>query len=265
MSLHYGEYGDPKGDLIMFLHGGGVSGWMWDKQVQYFTNFHCVVPDLPQQGLSKQHHPFTIHNSAEQLITLIEEKAKGKKVIVIGFSLGAQIIVQMLGMKSNLIDIAIINSALVRPSPTLKKWIRPSIKLTFPLARNRVFSKLQAKMLYISEHYFDQYYAEICDMKLDTLVQILEENMTFALPAGFKNASGKILITVGQKEKAIMKASAKDIVQSNLNCTGVIIPAIGHGVSLAQPELFNKLVEEWIVDGKVSIGEAFYSSISHKS
>jgi pimeloyl-ACP methyl ester carboxylesterase len=34
--LHYEEYGDKNSTLMLFLHGGGVSGWMWDKQIQLF-------------------------------------------------------------------------------------------------------------------------------------------------------------------------------------------------------------------------------------
>lgn len=251
MTLYYQEHGDIDGDVMLFLHGGGVSGWMWDKQIQYFTNFHCIVPDLPQQGLSKQEIGFTIKSSAEQLIELILAKANGKKVIVIGFSLGAQITIQLLSMNPNLIDIAIINSALVRPMPSMKKWIRPSVKLAFPFIQNRFFSKLQAKTLYIDDEYFERYYDESRQMKLDTLVRILEENMTFSIPEAFGEASGKILVTVGEREKSIMKKSAKDIVKSNANCTELVIPAIGHGIPLAKPDMFNGLVEDWVNKGRL--------------
>ncbi|WP_268238239.1 hypothetical protein [Paenibacillus aceti] len=30
--LHYKEYGDKRASLLLFLHGGGVSGWMWDAR-----------------------------------------------------------------------------------------------------------------------------------------------------------------------------------------------------------------------------------------
>ena len=49
MVLHYNEFGDTNSPL-MVLFMGGVSGWMWDKQIKHFTNFHCLVPDLPAQG-----------------------------------------------------------------------------------------------------------------------------------------------------------------------------------------------------------------------
>ncbi|TCZ78313.1 alpha/beta hydrolase [Paenibacillus albiflavus] len=255
MALHYQEYGDKNADLMVFLHGGGVSGWMWDKQIQYFTNFHCVVPDLPEQGQSNDEVDFSIKNSADQLIELIQEKATGKKVIVIGFSLGAQVTIQLMSMKPDLIDFAIINSALVRPITSIKKWIRPSIRLTSPLMQNRLFAKLQAKTLYVNGEYFEKYYKESSQMKSDTLIRILEENMSFEIPKDFQKANGKILVTVGEREKAVMKKSAKDIVASNSNCSGVIIPQIGHGISMAKPDFFNQMIETWIHKGSLPEGE----------
>ncbi|HIW31923.1 MAG TPA: alpha/beta hydrolase [Candidatus Paenibacillus intestinavium] len=255
MTLHYREYGNKNADLMLFLHGGGVSGWMWDKQIQYFTNFHCVVPDLPEQGRSNDTEKFSIKNSAEKLIDLIQEKAIGKKVIVIGFSLGAQVAIQLISMKPNLIDFAIINSALVRPITSIKKWIRPSIKLTSPLMRNRLFAKLQAKTLYVNEEYFERYFEESYQMSSDRLVRILEENMSFEIPKDFAKATGKILVTVGEREKSVMKNSAKDIVASNENCVGVILPGIGHGISMAKPDFFNEMVEMWIDKEILPIGE----------
>lgn len=251
MTLHYTEYGDKSASLIMFLHGGGVSGWMWDNQVQYFTNYHCIVPDLPEHGLSKDGNEFSIKGCAEHLINLIEEKAKGKKVILVGFSLGSQVIIQMISIKPNLFDYAIINSALVRPMASAKMLIQPTIRLSFPLIKYRWFSKLQAKTLYVSENYFDKYYEESCQMEADTLVRVVQENMSFQIPKSFEKGSGKILVTVGEKEKAVMKKSAKDIVEANKNCIGIIIPNIGHGLSMAMPDFFNRMVDAWINEGDI--------------
>ncbi|MGE7093192.1 alpha/beta fold hydrolase [Lysinibacillus sp. NPDC048646] len=256
MALYYQEHGDKNASMmILFLHGGGVSGWMWDKQIQYFTDYHCVVADLPEQGLSKHEPNFSILDSAEKLIDLIEEKAPGKQVVVIGFSLGAQIAIQMLSIKANLIDFAIINSALVRPSPYAKKIISPTIKWTFPLIKNKAFSKIQARMLYIEHDHFQRYYKESCQMKVETLIRIIEENLSFEIPERFNQAQTKILITVGEKEKAMMRKSAIDLVKSNPNCQGVILAKIGHGVSLAKPDFFNRMIEGWVNDGNIPEGK----------
>lgn len=250
MNLYYQEFGDKSAPIMVFLHGGGVSGWMWNNQVQYFTHYHCLVPDLPGHGKSYS-IPFSIRDSAERVIKLIEEKSNGKKVIVIGFSLGAQIIVQLLSMKPTLIDFAIINSALVRPMPSLRKWIQPTMKLSAPLIKKRWFAKLQAKTLYVGDDYFEKYYEESCQMNAGTLTQVLEENMTFSIPTNFNQANASILVTVGEREKSVMRESARDIVKANQHSKGVFISDIGHGVSMAMPDLFNQMVDTWINEGEV--------------
>lgn len=246
MELYYQEYGDVNASLMVFLHGGGVSSWMWEKQILYFTNYHCVTIDLPEQGRSKDVEAFSIKKSAEKIIELIEKIRIDKKVIVIGFSLGAQVALQMMSMKPTLISKAIINSALVRPSTLAVKLISPTIKLTFPLISNKHFSKIQSRMLYVSEEYFENYYRESSQMKSDTLIRILKENLSFGIPTAFNKAEGNILVTVGEKEKTIMKKSARDIVSSNSNCVGIIIPNVGHGISMCNPNYFNKMIENWL-------------------
>ncbi len=245
--LHYKEYGDQNGPLMVFIHGGGVSGWMWNKQIDYFSNYHCIVPDLLGQGQSSSDTDFTINSSAEKIINLMEEKGKKKQVIVIGFSLGAQILIAMLSIKPNLIDYAMINSALVRPIPFMKPMTK-MLMLTLPFVKNRAFSNIQAKSMYIDKDDFETYYQESLLLNRETFARILEENMSFRLPENFKNSSSKILVTVGEKEKGIMKKSFADILRSHPSCTGLIIPNIGHGVSLAKPDYFHQLIEDWLAE-----------------
>lgn len=240
------KFSNKHGPLLLFLHGGGVSSWMWKEQVEYFTDYHVITVDLPEQGKSKHTEPFSIESSARQIISLIEQLANGRRVIVVGFSLGAQVLVQMLSMKSSLIDDAIINSALVKPNKLMQKMVRPSVKLSAPLMRSRLFARLQAKTLFINEEMFETYFEETSTMKVETLVRILEENMSFSLPEGFAKAKANILVTVGAKEKGMMKESAKLLVANNRHSVGVVIPNVGHGLPLINPPLFNELVESFL-------------------
>lgn len=252
--MHYEEYGDKDAPLIVFIHGGGVSSWMWDEQVQYLTNYHCVTVDLPEQGFNLHQGEFSIKHSAYKIIELINGFPNKKSVTVIGFSLGAQVLLQMLSDRSIVIDYAIINSALVKPSKLGSKMISPIIRLTYPLIKSRTFSKLQAKTLFIGEDYFERYYTESNQMKRSTLVRILKENMSFEIPPGFNEAQGKILVTVGEKEKSVMKKSAVEIINCNENCTAVMISGTGHGVPMSKPILFNQMIEEWIQNDTVPEG-----------
>ena len=144
MGLYFKETGNMDAPIIVFLHGGGVSGWMWNRQIDFFKDYHLLIPDIESHGKSLNEHFISIPESARKIIQLIESKANGGKVIIIGLSLGAQILVEILSTKPEIVECAIINSALVRPMKFTKKLIKPAFKMTFGLIKNRKFSKLQA-------------------------------------------------------------------------------------------------------------------------
>lgn len=255
MKLFIKEYGNKKGNLMVFLHGGGVSSWMWDRQFLAFTDYHCLAVDLPEHGKSSDSGPFTIRSTAKEVEKIIVNFKNDRKVIVIGFSLGAQVLVELLAMDPDLIDYAVINSGSVTPVRGIKTLIKPSIYLSFPLVHIKSFAKLQAKKLYIDREHFDQYFEESRNMKKEALIRVLEESMTYTLPASYSNSSGKILVTAGALEVGAIKKSYQLLINQNPNSTGHIFPNIGHGAPLAIPDEFNQAIKEWLYEKtKASLG-----------
>ncbi|MBO0992582.1 alpha/beta fold hydrolase [Bacillus sp. SD088] len=246
MYMFVKEAGDQTGPLLVFIHGGGVSGWMWNQQLDYFNEYHLLIPDLPGHGGSREESVFSIKDSAEELIRWIEMRGSDKKVIVVGFSLGAQILVEMLHQEPELIDYAVINSALVRPNSLLRGFIRPMVKFTAFLVKNRAFAQLQSKELYIDEENFETYFQESKEMKTEMLIQVLQENMNYAIPQNYPQARVEILVTIGEKEKNMMRKSAEDLVSAHPKSKGIIFPQVGHGIPLANPDLFNQTLTAWI-------------------
>lgn len=255
MALYIKETGNQSSPMLVFLHGGGVSGWMWEKQVEYFKDdYYILVPDLPSHGNSREEQFFSIHQTAKDIIHIIEEKKNGQKITIIGFSLGAQIAIEILSLNKDMIDRAIIISVLVMPMKYVHSMIKPLTRITMPLTKNKLFAKLQAKVLYIREEQFDLYYQDTNEMTVEALHQILEENMTYRIPDGFKYSTAKIMVLVGDKEKTAMRKSAIAIKQSNQNCQGYVVHEVGHGISLADAHFFNSLVEAWIDEQELPVG-----------
>lgn len=245
--MYVREIGNVDAPLMVFIHGGGVSGWMWDKQVDFFKDeYHILVPDLPGHGNSKEEYYISIRKCAEEIISLIEAKANGKEVTIIGLSHGAQVVVEILSIKPHIIDYAIINSALTRQMKFTNICIKPILKIFYGLIKSKKFSNLQAKSMYISEDYYDVYYNDSIAISFETMSKVLCGNLEYSLPANFKNSKVKTLVIIGKKEKGIMKKSAIDMINNNKYCKGYAVSNVGHGISLAEPELFNKIVKSWI-------------------
>lgn len=248
LPIQFEEYGQPDAPLLVFIHGGGVGGWMWEEQVKFFQDYHCVVPTLPEHGGQKGGIAFSIRESAKLLNDLIIEKANGQKVNVVGFSIGAQVLVKMLSLQPTLIDKAMINSALTRPIAVPKRFLGITLKLTYPFIRQKAFAKMQAKTLYIPANLFERYYEESCAITVEGLTRVLDENMSFKIPETFSSVKSEMLVTVGEKERGIMKKSAHDLSACNANCHKIVWPDIGHGISLKEPRLFNDILSKWLRD-----------------
>ena len=87
MELYIKETGKNNDETIIFLHGGGIAGWMWDKQVEAFQDYHCIIPDLPEHGKSIEVKPFTMQSAADMIIDIIKNQSHKKKRISLEFLL----------------------------------------------------------------------------------------------------------------------------------------------------------------------------------
>ena len=103
MSLFIRESGPVSAPTIVFLHGGGVSGWSWQPQIEAFPDYDLLVPDLPEHGRSLAEAPFTIPDAAVRIADLIRDRGHDGRAHVIGLSLGVgHPAIQLLGDCSRL-------------------------------------------------------------------------------------------------------------------------------------------------------------------
>lgn len=257
MTIHFNLYGDADQPLLVFLHGGGVSGWMWQEQVNYFTNYQCLVPDFPGHGESRGGCKFSIEETANQMLAMIEKHKMNRQVIVVGFSLGAQVLISMISRSGHLIDKAIIVSALTKPF-AFPKYFAKVATWCLPLARIKTFSHMQAKYMYLNDQYFNTYYQETLAITKETFFRVMYENMSFSIPKGFETTRSKILVLIGKKENSMIKKSFVEILDKNEHCLGIVVPGVGHGISLYNPTYFNELIEGWIENEEIPKDITFF-------
>lgn len=258
MRLHCEEAGRPHAQTLVFLHGGG-SGWMWQPQIQALSReFHCLVLDLPGHGRSRD-MPFTLVDTVDQIAALIRERAHGGKAAVIGLSLGAQVLVQLLSTRPEVVDRALISSALMRPmgfqwlaTPMMLRWMyRLGVS---PFKCLSWYTRLNMRYAAgVVQQYFSLFDEDYQRMSEESFVPIMVANMGFRLPPHLDRATMPVLIVVGKREYGVMKESAHDLAVALPNVRGVIVDvgrntAENHNWNLNAPDLFNRLVRAWMTD-----------------
>ena len=259
MALYIQETGPLSAPTIIFLHGGGGAGWMWQPQVEGLDEYHCLVPDLPEQGRSVNEKPFRIQDSAAQIAELIRTRAHHGKAHVVGLSEGAQVAVALLASAPELVDHAVVSSALVRPLPGGKMMTPGLIGLTYrlsvtPFKNSEWWIRLNMKYAAgVPDKYYPQFSTSFKELTESGFTNLMIENQRFRLPQGLERVKLPTLIVVGKKEYPAMHQSARDL--------AAVIPAAQayqvvhdrkmslaeeHNWNMTAPDLFTQTVRDWL-------------------
>ena len=251
MALHVATYGDKSAPAIVFLHGGSISGWMWNRQIAAFRDYYCIVPDLPEHGKSITEQPITIVDCANRIAELIQNQAVGRKAHIIGHSLGAKIIVEILSRHPDVVDHAIIVSALFRPIPFLKlAFNRFAFKSSVLMLKSQQILAYQVKQFGFKEENERKCLME--DFRLTTVDQLEhvcgELYKHLKLPEHLESASAPALVIAGEMEPVAMRESVKNISAALKNAKGILFRGCKHDIPWKSADAFNQTVREWLSD-----------------
>ena len=229
---------------IILLHGGGLSWWSLQPIIELLKmNFHVVTPIIDGHGEDGNETFVSIEDSALKLIEYIDKQHNGRVFAIGGLSIGAQIVIEVLSLRNNITENAIIESALVYPIKGTISMTVPTYKLFYGLIKKRWFSKLQAKTLFVPDKMFEQYYDDSLKITKESLINITLSNGNFNLKNSISNTKAKILVIVGDKELSIMKKSAKRLHELIADSELYNAPNLGHGeISQLYPEQYVNLV-----------------------
>jgi pimeloyl-ACP methyl ester carboxylesterase len=248
MPLHVVEYGPATAPTIVWLHGGGVSGWSWRPQVEAFqADYHLLVPDLPEHGQSRAVAPFTLTDTAARLAELIHQRAHGGHAHVVGLSLGAQAGVALLAVAARLVDRAVLSGALVRPV-TGAELVGPMLWLYMPFKNIPALIRLNQQSAGVPLAYAAEFAEETRQATRPALTHIFQANLGFRLPPGLTRLTNPTLVLVGEKEPSVMRRSARQLSASMAGGTAYMVRGAIHNWPLATPDRFNKVLRAWLTD-----------------
>ena len=205
------EYGTGNTDVIVLLHGGGLSWWNYREAAEQLqSDYHVILPVLDGHGDSDRDF-VSIEENARELIDFLDRKFGGAVLLIGGVSLGAQILLEMLSQRRDICRYAVAESALVLPSKLTHAMIKPAFGSCYGLIRQRWFAGLQAKYLKIPENLFEDYYRDTCKITKQNMIAFLQANSLYFLKDTVADTSAQVSVFVGEKELRAMIRSAKAI------------------------------------------------------
>lgn len=227
--MNYVEYGKENNDVIILLHGGGLSWWNYKEVAEILqTDYHVILPILDGHADSDKSFT-TIKNNASEIIEFINSKFGGSVLLIGGLSLGGQILLEILSERKDICKYAIVESALVIPAKFTYYMIKPTFGGCYGLISYKWFSKLQFKSLRIKQDLFDDYYKDTCGISKSDMIAFLQENSIYSLQENIGECVANVHVFVGEKENHKMRKSATKIHDKFKNSFIHILPKMHHG------------------------------------
>lgn len=241
--MKYNVVGENSDKVLVFINGACTGYWMWDKQQELSKSFKCILFDLPGYGENVDMEFTTLDDLVQDIKKIIEKESENKKAIWVGLSLGAQTVMNAIMKAPEYVEKAVIISGLNNEIKLNKGLLNFSLSMAFPFIKYRWWAILNSKPLQLPNEYFDKYYEGSKMVSKKTLINIMNENISFE----FKNSSdfkGETIILVGKRDKKPLHRSAKKIVDEIENSKFMIFENSGHGIPYEEPERLNSLLNE---------------------
>ena len=248
--MHYMEYGKEHKEVIVLLHGGGLSWWNYrEVGAKLSSDYHVFLPIL--DGHAESSCDFTcIEENAARIIAFIDEQFGGSVLLIGGLSLGGQIVLEILSQRKDICQYALIESALVVPSKFTYAMIKPAFGSCHGLIKHRWFSKLQFRSLRMPQALFEDYYRDTCSISKSNMIAFLEANALYCIKPSVADCSAKAYVFVGEKEHNAMRKSARIINDALSESTLQILPGMYHGAfSINHADNYAGTVREIVKNG----------------
>ena len=252
--MRFEEFGPEQKNVILLLHGGGLSWWNYREAAERLRKeYHVILPIL--DGHAGSDRPFTtIEENASEIISFIDEHFCGAVLLIGGLSLGGQILLEMLAQRKDICSYALVESAAFIPSKLTNALIAPAFGCSYGLIRNRSFARLQFQSLRMKPELFEDYYRDTCQIRKQDMIAFLKANTSYTLKEAFKESSAEIHVYIGEKETGEIRRSAEAICQMRPSCRLHRMSGFKHGeFSINHADQYADAIRQIIQGGAISI------------
>lgn len=232
------EYGKGNAKTIVMLHGAHFVH-SFGRQYVLSKDYHIVVPHIMGFG-DHTDSVFQTDDCIKELADYIQ--SFGKKVTLVGFSLGAQLAFRLVAEHEALFESAILVSPwLIKEEPMLSEIAGMNIK-QFKQLKNKLICRLIGTMNGLPPKQCEEFVMQMQNVQEETVRNIVYNGITIASVPSFKNVSIPVIALAGEKEQKEVRDSVRTMAEINANCRYEIWDKAGHNI----PPLFRKRFNDLI-------------------
>jgi pimeloyl-ACP methyl ester carboxylesterase len=231
---------------VVFLHGGGMGGWMWRPQIEALRQFRCLAPDLPAHGANLLLPWTTLRDAARWVADFIAREAPSGRAHVVGLSLGAVIGYELLTAFPESVDRLVLSGGmgLGKPGPTLMSRL---MRAAMPLSTNRLLVSMSLAAMRVPAEDRDQARGAMTGMNPDALWGMVEQVLAYQLDeAMLRTRPHAVLAVAGSLEVAAIRRTVRRLEELMPAARAAIVPRGLHTWHWQYPELFSRTVAAWL-------------------
>ncbi|AFU67765.1 alpha/beta hydrolase fold protein [Psychroflexus torquis ATCC 700755] len=245
-----------EGEIILLLHGLGSTKADWDFQVDILSKkFRVIAPDLRGHGNSSKpetRDEYGIPQCAEDIVLLLQ-KLKIVKCSIVGFSMGGAVAFEMVVKHPELISkLIIVNTA--PDFNDLGEMGKDMIKKRTKTLRNFGIEPLAEEIavgmfpedsqIQLRNTFYERTKKNSVEAYFNSFITLME----WGIGSKIKEISVPTLVIASELDYtpvSLKEAYAKKMKNSKVE----VISQSRHGVTMDQPEEFNKIILNFLNNG----------------
>lgn len=239
--LRFERLGRVGGDPIVFLHGIGISSWMWHDIAAHLPETDALLIDLPGHGRSRDSAWRSLPDSAAQVVAVMDHLGLDRAQLV-GLSLGGYVALEALAAFPDRFHDALISGVHAGNMPNQTLMVVMSAIMA-PLARLGPFSARTAKMLGGPEVDIATFQKEAAKTRPSAFRRASINATRFELPKELGAYRDGLTICCGSAEHPLIRDALPIIADVVPEARTFIADGGGHGWPAQQPARFAALLK----------------------
>ncbi len=239
--IYYEEYGSRNNPTIVFLHGANLVQSFF-KQYCFSDRYNLIVPHITGYG-KEAGTVYTTEKAMADITELI--KSLDRKVILTGFSLGAQLAVKLVSEHEELFyGFIAVSPWIIKERDFLEKVVKQNDK-AFKMMKFKPMIRLSGKMMGLDKKNTDELVEYYLSVQKQTILNSVDNGIELDKMPEFFNVKIPVLALCGEKEYPEVHQSVKKMAE-NPNCSYEIWEKAAHNIPTAFSEKFNKKIDEFL-------------------